>query len=94
MGGPPKAGVYAYTRAPFLPPAGASVELPRRFEEDHHAMAHARRDPSAPGTQEDDRARLLAWAARTAGIPDPDDLGLSEGLSEWDAGPYGLGGYG
>ena len=48
----------------------------------------------APGTQEDDRARLLAWAARTAGIPDPDDPGLSEGLSEWDAGPYGLGGYG
>jgi hypothetical protein len=48
----------------------------------------------APGTQEDDRARLLAWAARPPGIPDPDDPGPPEGLSEWDAGPYGLGGYG
>ena len=27
----------------------------------------------APGTQEDDRARALAWAARTPGIPDPDN---------------------
>ena len=43
----------------------------------------------APGTQEDDRAPLLAWAARTPGIPDSDDP-----EPEWDAGPHGSGGYG